>query len=86
MADSIDKELLVFEFQKHLTLMNRWTIIGLSVLFIASFLVPWFFPNVKSAIDEQTLGWLQGIIGTIVIFQITSGERQNNHWFPGDNK
>ena len=71
------------QFQQRLTLLNRGTIILLAAAFIASF----FLPEVVSQnLNEQMVGWLQGVLGTIVIFQIASGEKQNDYYFPKQEK
>ncbi len=71
----------ILAFQKKLTLINRGVLVALIAAFLAAFLVP-----VPEGMNEQMLGWLQGILGSLVVFQISSGERQNDHWFQSIDK
>ena len=64
------------EFQKKLTLINRLVLVGLICAFLGAFMLP-----MPEGMNEQMLGWLQGILGSLVVFQISSGERQNDYWF-----
>ena len=70
----MDEEKL--KFLKRLTLINRATVILLTAAFIGSFFVP-----VPTGTPEQVIGWLQGVVGTLVAFQIANGEDQNKFWF-----
>lgn len=70
------------DFQQILTLINRAIFIAVLAAFISTF----YFP-MPEGMSEQQLGWIQGIVGTLVVFLISSGEKQNDYYFrPKDDE
>ncbi len=64
------------KFQMWLTGSNRMIlvllIIGLGSMF--------YFP-IPEGVSEQMVGFLQGLMGAIVLRFLDSSERQTDHWF-----
>lgn len=63
-------------FLQQITWFNRITVVALIGGLVATF----YFP-IPEGVGEQQLGWLQGILGTLIMVIVNGAERQSDFWF-----